>query len=787
MDWTNLPAYRLNFASFFPGTYGQRAYVEMSTDNGVTWTTIYSVIPYPYGWTDLEIDLSEYSGESGLNNVLLAFHADDEGLWSSGWAIDDVMISAENNTFQNYGVLLDGILIDNATEEIFTFSNLNYGQEYLAGVAALYSSGYSEPDTFRFVSDFLFPPQNLQGNIPVNTDYAHLWWEVPLNFAEPGTTTPGLIGYNIYRNNNLLAYVEQPAVEYFDMTLNPGFYNYHITAVYDLAFYGYPGETGESMFEGSVDLALICCQGLPFIEKFNTGLFETNQWTVDPGNWRIAGQIGNNAPSAEFYTSSDTLDYSQSLTSYFIIGTDIIDGRIMLDFDLKHTLVNPTGAEFLVAEIFDGLSWNPVADYSNTSSFDWETKRINITHHARGNIFNVRFRAYGVNSTDIINWLVDNIQVYRECAPPKNLYVGLNFPHVNQMLLSWEAPDGSNGSTAWLAWDNGVNQDAIGLTGGGTFSASVRFTAVQLAAYSGTSLTKIRLFPYSAGGTIILKVWSGANAGQLLIAQQIAAYTAGSWNEFSLNTPVLVTGDTELWFGYTVSHGPDFVAGCDAGPAVAGFGDMISLDGAAWESMSTAYGLNFNWNLQGFVEDVDGGKALQPLVDQTVYGSVFQLVRGYLPILPNAAITNTTSENRELSGYNVWRDDEFLASTTETVYYDETFQYATNYCYKVTAVYLDCESNAIEGWYYGVGISKVETDQLNIYPNPSNSVINIGLTNDIRQMVVYNYVGQVVYEQVITKDKTIQLNLRNYKAGAYLIKFVTTSGESFTKKVAVTH
>lgn len=44
------------------------------------------------------------------------------------------------------------------------------------------------------------------------------------------------------------------------------------------------------MTEGPVDLAYICCGELPFIENFNTGLFETNQWTVDPGTWKIPDQ-----------------------------------------------------------------------------------------------------------------------------------------------------------------------------------------------------------------------------------------------------------------------------------------------------------------------------------------------------------------------------------------------------------------------------------------------------------------------------------------------------------------
>jgi hypothetical protein len=86
---------------------------------------------------------------------MVAFHADDNGDWASGWAVDDVQIASGGVPHQGYGVFLDGTLVGNTPERTYTYTNLNYGQEYLAGVAALYSSGYSELDTYRFTSEVL--------------------------------------------------------------------------------------------------------------------------------------------------------------------------------------------------------------------------------------------------------------------------------------------------------------------------------------------------------------------------------------------------------------------------------------------------------------------------------------------------------------------------------------------------------------------------------------------------------------------------------------------------------
>ncbi|HRW70617.1 T9SS type A sorting domain-containing protein, partial [Lentimicrobium sp.] len=200
-------------------------------------------------------------------------------------------------------------------------------------------------------------------------------------------------------------------------------------------------------------------------------------------------------------------------------------------------------------------------------------------------------------------------------------------------------------------------------------------------------------------------------------------------------------------------------------------------------------GLNYNWNLQGYVETLDGvAAALQPVVDPTVYGPVSQIERGNLPALPGAALPAEISNSRELVGYNVYRDGEMIGSTAETTYIDadEALELLSTYCYTVTAVYEDCESGMSEEACILLTNTSVVEKSVSIYPNPSNSVVNIDVTGNISQVVVYNYVGQVVYENNVNGAQTLQLNVRNYESGAYLVKFITWDGESFTKKVVVT-
>ncbi len=248
---------------------------------------------------------------------------------------------------------------------------------------------------------------------------------------------------------------------------------------------------------------------LPFEEDFNTGTFTANQWIIEGANWHIAGQQGNPPPSAIFaYAPVDT-NYSLSLISPPIDGSGFISGSIYLDFELKADVINASGLEKLSAEVFDGIQWVTYFTDSAVSDFDWKTKHVNITPAAKGDTFQIRFRAYGENTLNIYSWLIDNINIYRLCKVPVDLVTSFPDPinHGDRILLEW-LPPGSPGPevSGWLNWDDGTNVDAIGLTGGGTFFAGVRFTSTQLAEYPGSNLTRIRMFPFAPNGNIILKL-----------------------------------------------------------------------------------------------------------------------------------------------------------------------------------------------------------------------------------------------------------------------------------------
>ena len=59
-----------------------------------------------------------------------------------------------------------------------------------------------------------------------------------------------------------------------------------------------------------------------------------------------------------------------------------------------------------------------------------------------------------------------------------------------------------------------------------------------------------------------------------------------------------------------------------------------------------------------------------------------------------------------------------------------------------------------------------------IYPNPTNSILNIkGEFNSLEKIAVYNMLGQVVMENVVSGNEN-QLNVSSLANGIYQIRFM---------------
>nr|NQU88936.1 hypothetical protein [Bacteroidota bacterium] len=163
----------------------------------------------------------------------------------------------------------------------------------------------------------------------------------------------------------------------------------------------------------------------------------------------------------------------------------------------------------------------------------------------------------------------------------------------------------------WLHYDDGINHDGIGRIGGGSFDVAIRFTPTDLTLCNGYKITKIKFFPKTGDPVeYTLEIFTGPNATNLEMLQDVTNPDIDQWNEVALDEPHIINASVELWVGYWVQYQPagTYPAGTDEGPAIQGKGDMLSMDGAAsWFSMSEANpDLNYNWNIQVYVTNEQG-------------------------------------------------------------------------------------------------------------------------------------------------------------------------------------
>jgi hypothetical protein len=146
-----------------------------------------------------------------------------------------------------------------------------------------------------------------------------------------------------------------------------------------------------------------------------------------------------------------------------------------------------------------------------------------------------------------------------------------------------------------------------------------------------------------------------------------------------------------------------------------------------------------------------------------------------------ATLTWTAAEDMTDATYNVYRDGEIIAEDiAATEYVDEDIESGVEYTWTVETV---CEDGEAEGvdvtGECPVGIKEL-ANSVAIFPNPTNSTINI-IAKDFVKVEIYNTVGQLV------ETKTVKtFDVSNYNTGVYFFKVYDAHNNSVTKRVMVT-
>ena len=399
----------------------------------------------------------------------IRFHA--HGVNSSSindWIIDNIKIIAaaqlnsHNPCVTGYQVYVDNTIVgtfNDTTCQILP-TQVVYGVSSQVCVKAIFSVGISSLVCSNVVSQYLYPPRNLQATGIENG--AYIQWQKPQ--MSNNSTPPGLLGYRVCRGGMVIHTILIPdTLSCWDVNLDPGKHDYTVNAIYDLAPYGVPNQTGYSVQAGPYSIYLSYCCVLPFFEDWSGGSLAYNNWGFSPnqGNWFYDVYNGNPLPAASFKGLPAVTNYSYALISHYLPTSSYSCANIFLDFDYKLSTVQATSTEYLIVELNRGGDlWDSLDRYPNAGNTDWLHKHIFLKAVSSGDI-RIRFRAYGANSTNINSWLVDNITVYANCIPP--VLTG-SFGN-DAVTLTWNPPNcNGNGNTFWQIYDDGGAEAAYGGT-----------------------------------------------------------------------------------------------------------------------------------------------------------------------------------------------------------------------------------------------------------------------------------------------------------------------------------
>lgn len=514
---------------------------------------------------------------------------------------------------------------------------------------------------------------------------------------------------------------------------------------------------------------------LPFYEDFASGGFEQNSWTPDSENWQVTWQNGNPYPCAEFDWNPVIYQGGSTLAGPLLSAEEFDFGNIMFEFDLKLTDRFETGTEQLFIEVFDSIEWVVIHEVKNQGSFDWQALKFNITENALGKVFRIRFRTEDENSGNIVGWFIDNIHIYRSCDPPEEVTLQ---NVVQGMFMRFNTPSALLPVAEWMFYGADENFSGIGLTSGGGFQVAARWEPEMLEYYRHTSITKFRFYLQDDGFTsIIIKIWKLDGSDTLLVSHLMPNPLPDQWNELVLENPIDIDLQHELWAGYEIIGQPagKFPAGTDSGPAVTGYGDLISLDGSTWDALSEiAPTLSYNWNIQLFMDDF-----------------------GY--VQPPSGFRYNIYRSLDNDPYEYFSTVEQVPNQYEYTFLDdlEGIPWTTLFCYKVTCVWDNGEDYCESGpgysywlpWFdfvcvnYTVGIHENKV-VLKVSPNPARDAINIILSEGIEEVEVLNTLGKTVMRQDFGGLNVAVLNVSGLAPGMYHLR-ISTGMKFYVAKVIV--
>ena len=132
--------------------------------------------------------------------------------------------------------------------------------------------------------------------------------------------------------------------------------------------------------------------------------------------------------------------------------------------------------------------------------------------------------------------------------------------------------------------------------------------------------------------------------------------------------------------------------------------------------------------------------------------------------------TNTLSAEATSVNYQWINCSTNQAITGET---NQTFTPTESGSYAVVITTDNCSQTSDCYTINLTGINEIN-EEISIYPNPTNGIVNINTDNNIERVIISDISGKII-KQINPKSNKLYLNLNNQKNGIYIISIITNN------------
>lgn len=167
----------------------------------------------------------------------------------------------------------------------------------------------------------------------------------------------------------------------------------------------------------------------------------------------------------------------------------------------------------------------------------------------------------------------------------------------HEVILKPAFTGGTDGEET-LSYD-GPNNDAIGLTSGGTYAGAAKFTAP-----SACTLKAVTFYHYQASTSDYVFAWAAGTASEPGAILDSVAYNGADtlWLRLDYTVPIVLNEGDEFWVGARMTHAAGvYPLGIDAGPGDPNGGFLYNA--GAWTTLP-AVGFDVNWNIKAIISTV---------------------------------------------------------------------------------------------------------------------------------------------------------------------------------------